>query len=135
MAMQFSVPVRNDRLDALFARIGAGAILKIRTGPQPADCATADSGTALAVLNLPSTYMLAASGGSKAKTGLWQDLVADAGGNAGHFRIYASDGVTCGLQGTVTLTGNGGDMIVDSILINAGQSVTVVAFAVTDGNA
>jgi hypothetical protein len=134
MAMQFSVSARNDRLDALFANIGPGAILKIRSGTLPANCAASDSGVALAVLNLPTTYMLAASGGSKAKTGTWQDLTADASGTAVYFRVYANDGVTCGIQGTVSLTGGGGDMIIDSVSINIGQSVTVIAFTITDGN-
>jgi len=71
MTLQFSTTVRNARLDAIETAIGAGAILKIRTGSVPANCAAADSGTALATLNLPSDYMAAASGGSKAKSGTW----------------------------------------------------------------
>lgn len=65
MALQYSVAVRNARLDAVETTIGASAILKIRTGAVPASCATADAGTVLATLALPADYMAAASGGPR----------------------------------------------------------------------
>ena len=135
MAIQLSVSVRNARLDAIETAIGASAILKIRSGAAPADCATADSGTVLATLNLPSDWMAAASSGSKAKSGTWQDASADATGTAAHFRLYANDGTTCHLQGTVTATSGGGDMEVDNTSFAAGQSFTITTFTLTDGNA
>lgn len=135
MTMQFSVAVRNARLDAIESAIGVSAILKIRTGAAPASCATADSGTVLATLNLPSDYMAAASGGAKAKTGTWQDASADAGGTAAHWRLYASDGTTCHAQGTCTATGGGGDMTLDNVVLAAAQQFTVTGFTLTDGNA
>jgi hypothetical protein len=131
MALQFSASVRNARLDAIETAIGASAILKIRTGAAPADCATADSGTVLATLSLPSDWMAGASGGSKAKSGTWQDASADATGTAAHFRLYASDGTTCHAQGTVGTSG--ADMIVDNTSLNAGQSFTVNTFTLTEG--
>ena len=73
MAVQLSVSVRNARLDAIESTIGTDAVLKIRTGAAPADVATADSGTVLASLTLPSDWLAAASSGSKAKSGTWQD--------------------------------------------------------------
>lgn len=135
MAVQASVAVRNARLDAIETTIGTSAVLKIRTGAQPATCATADAGTVLATLSLPSDWMAAASSGSKALAGTWQDTSADAAGTAAHWRIYASDGTTCGLQGTVTATSGGGDMEVQNTSFAAGQSFTITAFTLTDGNA
>lgn len=135
MAIQFSVTVRNAELDAIETAIGTSAILKIRTGAAPANCATADSGSVLATLNLPSDYLAAASSGSKAKSGTWEDTSADATGTAAHFRLYASDGTTCHMQGTVTLTGGGGDMTVDNTDFEAGQAFTVTGFTLTAGNA
>jgi hypothetical protein len=134
MTLQYSVPVRNARLDAVETTIGTSAILKIRTGAPPATCATADSGSVLATLNLPSDWMAAASGGTKAMTGTWQDASADAAGTAAHFRVYASDGTTCGMQGTVTATGGGGDMTVDNAVFAAGQSFSITSFVITGGN-
>ncbi|MEC7400144.1 MAG: hypothetical protein VYD00_09030, partial [Pseudomonadota bacterium] len=102
MAFQFSTTARNALLDAIETAIGAGAVLKIRSGAVPASVGTADSGTVLATLNLPSDWLANASGGSKAKSGTWEDTSADAAGTAGHFRIYASDGTTAHIQGTIT---------------------------------
>lgn len=132
MALQYSTGVRNAQLDAVESTIGASAVLKIRTGAPPATVATADSGTVLATLSLPSDWMAAASSGSKAKNGTWEDATADGTGTAGHFRIYASDGTTCHAQGTVGTSG--ADMIIDNTSINAGQPVTVTAFSISAGN-
>ena len=135
MAVQLSVAVRNARLDAIETTIGASAVLKIRTGAQPANCAAADTGTVLATLNLPADYMAAAGSGAKAKSGTWEDLSADATGTAAHWRLYATDGTTCGAQGTVTATGGGGDMEVNNTSFAAAQSFSVTGFTLTDGNA
>jgi hypothetical protein len=135
MAMQLSIAVRNARLDAIESTIGTLAILKIRTGAVEANCAAADTGTVVATVSLPSDWMSAASAGSKAKLGTWSEGAADAAGTAGHFRLYASDGTTCGMQGTVTATGGGGDLTVDNAVFAAGQTFTVTAFTLTDGNA
>jgi hypothetical protein len=131
MALQFSTTVRNAILDQIESTIGTTAVLKIRTGAAPADVATADSGTVLATLTLPSDWMAAASSGSKAKSGTWQDTSADATGTAAHFRLYASDGTTAHIQGTVTATGGGGDMTVDSTSFTIGQSFTISTFTLT----
>lgn len=134
MAVQLSTALRNARLDAIETTIGTSAVLKIRTGAAPANVAAADSGTALATLSLPSDWLAAASSGSKAKSGTWEDTSADATGTAAHFRIYASDGTTAHIQGTVTATGGGGDMTLDNTSIASGQAITVTSFSLTDAN-
>jgi hypothetical protein len=135
MAFQFSTTARNAALDAIETAIGVSAVLKIRTGAAPATCGTADSGSVLATMNLPSDWLAAASSGSKAKSGTWQDAAADAAGTAAHFRIYASDGTTCHIQGSVTATGGGGDMELDNTSIAVGQQVTITAFQIDAGGA
>lgn len=135
MALQFSVAVRNAELDAVETTIGASAIMEIRTGAQPANCAAANSGTVLATLSLPADYMAAAASGSKAKSGTWEDTSADATGTAAHFRIFANDGTTCHAQGSVTATGGGGDLTVDNTSFAATQAFTVTSFTLTAGNA
>jgi hypothetical protein len=134
MSLQYSTAVRNAKLDAVETAISTSAVLKIRTGAPPASCATADSGSVLATVNLPSDWMAAASGGSKAKSGTWEDTSADGAGTAAHWRLYASDGTTCHAQGTVTATGGGGDMTVDNTVFAAGQSFTITGFTLTAGN-
>lgn len=134
MSLQYSVTVNNARLDAIETAIGASAVLKIRTGAAPANCAAADTGTVLATVNLPADWMAAAASASKAKSGTWQDASADAAGTAAHFRIYATDGTTVHMQGTVTATGGGGDMTVDNTSFASGQSFTVNSFTITAAN-
>lgn len=118
-------------LDAIETELGASPILKVRTGAVPATCATADSGTVLATLSLPADAFAAASGGTKAKSGTWQDLTADNAGTAAHYRIYKTDGTTCVIQGTVTASGGGGDMIVSTTTVGAGDSFTVSTYVLT----
>lgn len=133
MAIQLATSTRNARLDAIETDISTSAILKIRTGAVPATCATADAGTVLATVNLPSDWMAAAASGVKGKAGTWQDTSADATGTAAHFRVYKTDGTTCCIQGTV---GQGsGDMSLDNTSIVAAQSITIGTFDLTDGNA
>jgi hypothetical protein len=135
MPLQYSVAVRNARLNVVESTISTSPILRIRTGSTPANCAAADTGTVLATLTLPSDWLAAASGGTKALAGTWSDSSADASGTVGHFRIYDSGDTTCHIQGTVTVTGGGGDMTVDSATVTAGQSFTVSSFTLTAGNA
>jgi len=131
MAVQLAVSTRNARLDAIETDLGTDPILEIRSGAQPADCATADSGTLLASLTLPTDWMAAASAGAKAKAGTWQDTSANASGTAAHFRLKTSAAV-CKMQGSV---GQGsGDLSLDNTVLVAGQSVTITAFTLTDAN-
>jgi len=133
MAVQYSVAVRNAKLDAFESTTGTSAILTIRSGAAPANCATANSGTVLATCTLPSDWMAAASSGTKALSGTWQDTSADNTGTAAHFRIHDSTGTTCHMQGTVGTSST--DMIVDSTAFTAGQAFSVTSFTLTAGNA
>ena len=135
MTLQYSVAVRNARLDVVESTVGTSPILRIRTGAAPANCAAADTGTVLAEMALPSDWMSAASAGAKALLGTWQDASANATGAAAHFRVYDSGGSTCHIQGTVTATGGGGDLELSSTSIVSGDPVTITAFTLTAGNA
>lgn len=133
MALQFSDGVRNAILDAIETAVGATAVLKIYdlTAGAPANTSAAITATVLATLTLPADWMAASSGGVKAKSGTWQDTSADATGTADFFRLFASDGTTCHAQGTVTVTGGGGDMTVDNASIVTAQTVTITGFTFT----
>lgn len=129
MTIQLSVAVRNAMLDAIETSIGVSAVVKIRTGAQPANAAAADSGTVLATISLASDWAAAASSGSKAFSSLpLVDSSADNTGTAAHYRVYASDGTTCGMQGSVTATGGGGDMTVDNTSFVAAQQFSITAW-------
>jgi len=134
MAIQYSTTIRNNQLDQVESTAGASAKLRICTGSAPADCATAQSGTQLIEIALPSDWMAAAASGSKAKSGTWSGT-ASATGTAGYFRIVDNAGTTCHMQGTVTATGGGGDLTLDNTSIANGQTVTISTFTISAGNA
>lgn len=134
MAIQLSVAVRTARVTAIETTIGTAPLLRIYSGAQPADCATAASGTLLAEATLPSDWATEANG-VLTKSGTWSDSAANATGTAGHYRIYDSGGTNCHLQGTVTATGGGGDMTVDNTSFATNQVFTVTTFTLTDANA
>lgn len=130
--LQYSVALRNARADAHETELGASPILKLFTGGVPANCAAANTGTELLSMTLPADHMSLAALGIKAKSGTWNGL-GIAIGDAAHFRMYKSDGVTCVIQGTA---GQGsGDLQLDDDAITVGQLVTITAFAITEGNA
>lgn len=134
MAVQFSVGLRNAMLDTIETFGGTSPILRLRTGAAPADCATADSGTVVSTINLPSDWLADAASGAKAKSGTWQDTSADASGTMAHWRLYTSGGV-CFAQGTITNTSGGGDLTVDNVAVNAGQQITITSWQFNAGNA
>lgn len=135
MARQFSDTVRNALCDAYETAIGTLPILRIYdlTAGAPANCAAAITGTLLAEMTLPSDWMAAASGGTKAKSGTWSDASANNTGTADFFRVWDSAGTTCHDQGTVTATGGGGDLTLDNVSVASGQAVTITGFSVTAG--
>lgn len=133
--MQYSVAIRNARLDVVETQLGASPILYIRSGAPPANCAAVDQGTVLATVNLPADWMDAAANGVKEMLGTWEDNSADATGVAGHFRIKDSTGTTCHVQGTITNLAGNGDMKVDNTNFAAGQPFIVSEFTITAGNA
>lgn len=130
-AFQYSTAVNNARLDVIESTIGTAPSLVLYSGAVPANCAAADPSGTLATLTLPSDWMAAASAGSKALTGTWAGT-GSAGGTAASFRVKA--GATCHIQGSVTITGGGGDLQLNNTSIANGQSITVTSFTVTSGN-
>lgn len=131
MTVQLSTGVRNAMLDAIESTIGTSAVVKLKSGAPPANCAAADSGTVIATFSLASDWMAAASSGSKAFSSTpIDDLSADNSGTLAHYRVYASDGTTCHMQGTITATGGGGDLTVDNVAVTAGQKVTITSWTI-----
>jgi len=137
MALQYGTTLRNNQLDQIEVTVGTTAHLRLYSGSPPVDCATAASGTMLCDLTLPSDWMTAAAAGVKSLTGSWTgtgDAGAGTGTAAGYFRVWDTAISVTSVQGTVTVTGGGGDMTVDNVSIASGQTVTVNTFAVTAGN-
>lgn len=130
-APQYGTTLRNALLQAYIDTIGTAPTLSLRTGAPPATPASADSGTQLVAITLPTTWMAAPSAGASAMTGTWQGT-SSATGTIGHYRITKSG--TCHEQGTVTqafsLTTSAGTTANSNILtfasttgISVGQAV------------
>jgi hypothetical protein len=133
MAIQLSTTVRNSMADSFETAVGTSPKLRILTGSKPTDCASAQTGTLLVEITLPSDWLTNASSGQKSLSGTWQ-ANATASGTAGYYRIVDSTGTTCHAQGTVTATGGGGDLELQNTSINSGQQVTITSFTFTMGN-
>ncbi len=134
MALRFSTTLRNAVADACESTVGTSPILRILTGSEPASCAAAQTGTLLAEMTLPSDWLTAGSSGAKSVSGTWSDTAANGTGTASYFRIYDSSATTCHWQGTVTATGGGGQLELDSTSITTGQLVTITGGSLTTGN-
>ena len=122
--LQESTAVRDACNDARETTIGTTPTLELRTGAPPATCATADSGTLLATLVLPSDWLTASASGAKSKNGTWSGTGA-AAGTPGHYRI--KQGATCHQQGTV-----GQNVVIATNALTAANG-NVLNFAATTG--
>jgi hypothetical protein len=135
--MQYSTRVRNAIVNSIETTIGTAPTLEIRTGAAPASPASADSGTLLYSVTLPSDWMAAASEGVKEKLGTWSGEISTSG-DAGHFRIKV--GGACDCQGTVSQresSGGTGDMKLarETVALVAGDTLSVDSFTFTAGGA
>jgi hypothetical protein len=127
MALDLNNVLANFGLDQIYGtKFPAGSLLRIRTGAV-AGAENADSGTVLSTITTPASPWATASGGSKAKSGTWQDGSAAASGTAAHFRLSDSGGTYCE-EGTITATGGGGDLTLDNTNIATAQVVTVNSY-------
>lgn len=133
MATRISTSARNAAASAIAGLLDAGpaaGYIEIRTGSQPATANTAASGTLLATLPLSDPAFGAASTGTVTAAAISSDTSADNTGTAGWFRAYDSTGAAV-IDGSVTATGGGGDMTLDSVSIVATGTVAVTAWSIT----
>ena len=122
-------------LDNLTANFNS-LYINVYTGAIPASCGASEVGTQLCAMQFGGTAFGASVDG--ASTGIMtatanaitSDVSADNTGNAGHFRVSASDG-----GGTVTAQGTCGtsaaDMILNTTSITTGDTVSCSSFLIT----
>lgn len=113
--------------------VGGAGYLEIRTGSQPATANTAASGTLLGTLTLSATAFGAATTASPSvatAAAITSDTSADNSGTAGWFRAYNNAG-TAIIDGSVTATGGGGDMTLDTVTIVAGGTIAITSWTVS----
>lgn len=130
MSLRVAVARRNEALDAIRDNANSG-YLRIYTGSRPATPETAASGTLLAELTLSATAFGAASSGTITANAITRDSSANAGGTAGWFRIFESDGTTAWADGEVGATGSGKELELVTTTITAGQPVEISSLTVS----
>ena len=135
MSAGLATLLRNARLDAITTFAGNAALLRLYDGTRPATGGAAT--TKIAEFTLGSPLAAASAGGVLTitppanTTGL---PAAGAGDAATWARIVKSDGTTFVMDLSVSATGGGGDLQLNSTTISSGVTVSVTSFTVTDGN-
>lgn len=135
MALKYVVGIRTNQILSMVdeAEVNGACYLQLYSGAPPANPATAPSGTLLCEMLLPSPFMNAAAGVGT-KNGVWSGA-AIAAGNVGYFRIMNNTKATCHIQGTVSASGGGGDLIIDNVAVVVGTPVSATSITITAGNA
>lgn len=137
MTVSFGNAVKNARRDAVEATVGTAPKFRFYTGTPPANAEAAlSSNNLIAELTLPSDWLTAGgSAGQSVLNGSWTGTASLAGTNTATFyRIYNTAGSTCHEQGTVSATGGGGDLQLDSTSITQNQTITITTFTKNEGN-
>lgn len=133
MATRLPTATRNASCDAvvdLFDGGPAAGTIKIYTGSQPASANDAASGTLLATITLADPAFGASSTGVATMAGTPLSGTGVAAGTAGWARFADSTGATV-LDGSVTVTGSGGQIELSSTTIAIGTTVTITSGIVT----
>lgn len=122
MAVVYPTAVKNARLDAVTSAIGTTGVLEI---------GTTGMATVLATIALGNPAAAAASGGVLTFSGFPRsDTAADNTGTAAAARIRTASGGTDIVTG-LTVGLSAADIILDSLSITAGQTVTLNSAAIT----
>ena len=113
MAVSFNTTLRNNRADQITSFAGASAQIKIYTS---------GGSTLLATLTCTLTFNAITAG------------TAVATGTAATASIYKSDGTTLVMSG-LTVGTSATNIVLSSVAITSGDSVSITAATITEGNA
>lgn len=133
MTISLRDTLRNARADAIATDVGSAGICRIYSGTVPANVGTAlGAQVVLAELTCATPFAPSASGGVLTAGSITQDTSANATGTASFFRIFKSDGTTAVIQGSVTATGGGGDMTLNTVSVVITGAVQVTSCVSTE---
>lgn len=125
MALTHTTTIRNGLADYTVDAIDAG------TTDATGDVIVQTSGdTILCTINLANAAFGAASSGTATAAGLPKEGTAGASGTAAKFRVRNRDNTEI-FQGTVTVTGGGGDMELSSTSISTNDVIRINTFTYT----
>lgn len=128
MATRLSDAARNAQVNAITALLGGGTV-QVRSGSQPANVATAATGTLLGTLTLAATAFANASGGSATANAV-TDATGAVAGTAGWFRVLNSSG-TAVLDGAVGASGSGAELILSTTTITANGTIKITSWTIS----
>jgi len=120
MAVTYSVAAKNARLDAVTTLIGAAGKLEI---------GTAGMASVLATISLDNPAAPGASSGVLTFTMPQSDSSADNPGTAAAARIRT--GASADVITTLTVGTSSADIVLDSVDVTAGQTVTITSATIT----
>lgn len=129
MASRRTAGLKNNSADGMAAVLNSG-LLKFYSGSVPSSVGDVPAGTLLATATLPNPAFIAASAGVAVAHTI-TPVSAGASGTAGCWTLSTSGGTIVG-DGTVTATGNGGDITFDVIVWLAGGTVIPTGFTMTE---
>lgn len=132
MTIRLPVAARNAMVNAVTALVDAGvgaATLKVYSGAQPATGDTAESGTLLATVAMGDPSFAASASGT-ANAADPAPVTGVAAGTAGWYRLEDSAGANV-IDGSVTVTGGGGDLTLSTTTISVGLTVDITSFSLT----
>lgn len=132
MAFRLATSARNAAANGIVGLLDAGpaaGTIEVRTGAQPATPNTAATGTLLVTFTLSDPAFGAAANGVATAAAI-AAATGVAAGTAGWFRGLDSTGAAV-VDGSVTATGGGGDMTMNTTTISVGLTVNVTGFTVT----
>lgn len=133
MTVRLPTAARNAAADAVVDLADAGvgaATIQVRTGAQPASANDAASGTLLVTFTLADPAFGSAATGVATGASLPRSATGAAAGTAGWYRVLDSTGATVH-DGSVTATGGGGDMTMDTTTVSVGLTVNLTGLTVT----
>lgn len=130
MTTGYSTTLRNAQLDAITTAVGAAGKLNIYDGTRPATGGAATN--LLAQFTLGSPFAAASSGAVLSPT-LPSATTGAIAGTATWFRVTTLGGTQV-IDGSVTATGGGGDLQLNSTAVSVGVNVTVASWTITRGN-
>lgn len=132
MAVQLATATQNakaDKVDDLINGGSAAGTVKVYSGTQPANANTAITGTLLATFTLDNPAFGAASGGVITLSATPLSTTGVAAGTATHFRCASggTGGVGTVFDGSVTATGGGGQLQLNTTTISVGVTVQITS--------
>lgn len=135
--LSYEVTLKNNRLNQIASTIGTAPVIKFYSSSAAAVPAigSAATGTLIATLTLPSTWLTTASGGVVSKVGTWTGTASATAPCSGYFRIMNSAQTTTYIQGY--FDGPGGalgfipDITMNSDTVTSGQPFTIDNFSIS----